>query len=464
MSGADTLGAWRDRMAAAPVADPARLIGDGALVVLSPHPDDETIGCSALLLAAGRLGQGVGLVALTDGDASHPNSKLFPPARLAAIRAAEQREAVERLGCDAAEWLRLALPDGASGRDARFGAAVDEAAALCERLGATALAAPHPDDPHPDHHAAAAMALEIRRRRPGLRILFYEVWSRRLARDAPFRQGDLTPFRLRTDVAAKRAALDRHSSQLGRVVGDDPGGFVLPDWFLRAQDDPLEVVSWLAMPGALPEPEHFARLYAGGGDPWHVRSSPYEIGKREAAVRLLAGRRHRRALEAGCGEGHLTAALVREGIAEEAVGFDREPVIVRRAAAMGWGERVRFEVGSMPDGMPEGRFDLAVLSEVLYFLDEEKLQALARNLAKRLEPGATLLVVSYLGPTDTPLGGREASDLFLACLGERAVPVSSLQTTDYRIHRLEWRPERAEARADAGADPNGAGAGGRGED
>lgn len=451
-----TLGDWRARMVRAPEVDGERLVGPGALAVLSPHPDDETIGASGLILAARRLARRVGVVALTDGEASHPGSRAVPPARLAAIRREEQRAAMAALGHEAADWLRLALPDGASGRDPRFADAADEVSAFCERIGASALAAPHPDDPHPDHHAAAAIALAVRERLPRLRILFYEVWSRRLEDAAPFQDGGLTPFRVRTDAGAKLRALDRHASQLGRVVPDDPGGFALPDWFLRAMREPTEPVSWLAMAGEVPGPEHFARLYADGGDPWHVRSSSFERDKREAAVGLLAGRRYRRMLEAGCGEGHLTGAILRAGIAASALGFDRDPLIVARASAAGWGEGARFVEGSMPDALPDGRFDLAVLSEVLYFLQEEELVRLAQALRARLLPGAHVLVVSWLGRTDTPLGGRAASDLFLAALG--VTTLKARETADYRMELAACRAAPGGGPADAGAGPTGAGA------
>jgi LmbE family N-acetylglucosaminyl deacetylase len=382
-----TLGDWRRQLAAAPEVDGERLLGPGALVVLSPHPDDETIGCSGLILAAARLGRPVGIVALTDGEGSHPNSVAVPPARLAAIRAEEQRAAMAALGHASAEWLRLGLPDGASGRDARFAAVATEIAAFCKRIGASALTAPHPDDPHPDHHAAAALAMAVRRSLPDLRIIFYEVWSRRLDDDVPFRSEELTPFRVRTDVDLKRLALECHASQLGRVVRDDPSGFVLQAWFLQAMDVPVETASWLHMPGEVPGPDHFANLYANGGDPWHVRSSTYERNKRAAAVELLATRRYTRMLEAGCGEGHLTAAILHAGIAREALAFDRDPTIVTRAGAMGWGNGATFVEGAMPHAIPDGRFDLLVLSEVLYFLREPDLVRLGTALKERLMAG-----------------------------------------------------------------------------
>ncbi len=457
-----TVAAWRERMATAPIADPLRLIGDGALVVLSPHPDDETIGCSSLLIACGQARRPVALVALTDGEGSHRGSALTPPLKLAAIRRAEQEAAVGCLYGEGAEWLRLSLPDGASGRSPRLVEAVESVVALCRRLGASALAAPHPDDPHPDHHAAAAIAQAVRDRLPGLRLLNYEVWSRRLADEQPFRHAELTAFRLPTDIRAKRAALNEHASQLGRVVTDDPEGFALPAWFLAAMDEPFEPISWSALPGDVPGREHFARLYADDGDPWHVRTSAYELAKREAALAILGSRRHRRALEAGCGEGHLTGALIASGKAEQAVGIDRDPAIVDRANARGFGEHARFQVGSLPDDLPDGPFDLLVLSEILYFLREDALDTLAAKLAVRLEKGASLLLVSYRGATGTPLSGTDAADYFIARLGAGVTSLASQEEPGYRLDLLRWRGGGGRAPAGAAADPTGEDAGASG--
>lgn len=457
-----TLRAWSLAMEDAPVAPAQRLIGDGGLVVLAPHPDDETIGASGLLQAAARQRLPIGLVALTDGDGSHRGSISYPPERLAAVRRDEQAAAMALL-CGGAgfETLRLGLPDGASGRDARFAQAPEAVAAFCDRIGATALAAPHPDDPHPDHHAAAALALAVRKLRPSLRILFYEVWSRRLENDVAFRSADLTPFRVRTDVGVKRAALECHASQFGRVIADDPAGFTLPDWFLKAQDEPLERVSVLAMPGDLPGAAHFRQLYAETGDPWHVRASDYEREKREASIALLVGTTAAHALELGCGEGYLTRALVAAGVAAHATGVDRDGGIVERARRHPDSTTAtRFVEGSMPDDLPSGPFDLIVLSEVLYFLDEATLARLVTNLRTRLADDARILTVCYKGPTSTPLSGVDAGDFFAALFGEHLSLLERVETPDYRAECFAWRREEAPAPADVGADPTGADAGG----
>lgn len=203
------------------------------VVVLAPHPDDESLGCGALLAEA-FAGPGAHVVCMTDGAASHPGSAAYPPSRLAACRAAELDAAVAALGGGVADITRLGRPDTRLGDlAAEFDRIAARIAGIAAGQGAGCILASAATDPHCDHVATA----EIGRRaahRAGLRCLFYPVWSRWSAPDfrkalAPDREYCLRagPMRER-----KRRAIDAHASQLGRVVGDDPGGFVCPPAFV----------------------------------------------------------------------------------------------------------------------------------------------------------------------------------------------------------------------------------------
>jgi hypothetical protein len=61
------------------------------VVVVAPHPDDEIIGSGALLSALSRRGIPIVLIAVTDGEASHPHSSHWTPQSLMRIRARERR-------------------------------------------------------------------------------------------------------------------------------------------------------------------------------------------------------------------------------------------------------------------------------------------------------------------------------------------------------------------------------------
>lgn len=95
------------------------------IFVLSPHPDDETLGCGGLLARASALNLPVHLVFLTNGDGSlctrlaenvrrprsHPN-KPESFIRMAGMRQKEALAAAARLGVDANDVVFLGYPDG----------------------------------------------------------------------------------------------------------------------------------------------------------------------------------------------------------------------------------------------------------------------------------------------------------------------------------------------------------------
>ena len=78
-------------------------------VVLAPHPDDEVLGVGGLLALPARAGSRVLIVAVTDGEASHPGSDALPPGLLARTRATETLAALAALGLPAGV-RRLGLP------------------------------------------------------------------------------------------------------------------------------------------------------------------------------------------------------------------------------------------------------------------------------------------------------------------------------------------------------------------
>ena len=60
------------------------LAGTGSVVVVAPHPDDETLGAGGLIAAAAAVGVPVHVLLLTRGERSHPDSPTTTPEALAA--------------------------------------------------------------------------------------------------------------------------------------------------------------------------------------------------------------------------------------------------------------------------------------------------------------------------------------------------------------------------------------------
>ena len=83
-----------------PEIELSQLTGGRGVVVVAPHPDDESLGCGGLIAACCTQGIVVRLVVLSDGAGSHPGSQRYPAARLCALREAEVKEAASNSwGC-----------------------------------------------------------------------------------------------------------------------------------------------------------------------------------------------------------------------------------------------------------------------------------------------------------------------------------------------------------------------------
>ncbi len=147
---------------------------DGAtrVVVVSPHPDDEVLGCGGLLAHAAASGVPVLVVAVTDGEHCYPQHPLWTPERLRAARAEELHRALATLGVDADCVLRLSMDDGGV-------TGLEDALALilADALRPTdLLLAPWCRDGHPDHEATL-VAARIAAADTGCRLLQYPVWA-----------------------------------------------------------------------------------------------------------------------------------------------------------------------------------------------------------------------------------------------------------------------------------------------
>lgn len=236
--------AYFDALADLPVGSLDALVGAGGLVVVAPHPDDESLGCGGLLAQARRHGRDIRIVVLSDGCGSHPNSRLYPPERLRALREDETLRAVAALGLAPDQVRFLRLPDAGVPRDgpaARMAAgAVARAARDC---AAAAVFVTWRHDPHCDHEAAAAIVALARPDLPGMRVYAYPVWG--WALPAETEVGPAPPRGLRLAVRevreAKRRAIAAHASQTTDLVADDPGGFRLDPAMIERLCGPYEI-------------------------------------------------------------------------------------------------------------------------------------------------------------------------------------------------------------------------------
>ncbi len=212
-----------------PILDLDRITGGGGLVIVAPHPDDESLGCGGLIAEACRRGVAVEVVVLSDGAGSHPNSRRYPAGRLRALREAETLAAAAALALPASAVSFLRLPDRhvpASGAEAD--AAADAIVAAARSCAAGAVLVTWGEDPHCDHQAAAALVESARPRLGDARVYAYPIWGWTLP--ASMDVGG-PPRGVRLDVSrhlsAKEKAIGAHQSQTTDLIDDDPTGFRL---------------------------------------------------------------------------------------------------------------------------------------------------------------------------------------------------------------------------------------------
>lgn len=221
-------GAFQDALRHMPTTTVAELTKGRPFVVLSPHPDDESLGMGGIIAAACEAGQRVEIVVLTDGSGSHTKSKLFPRDMLVALREAEAAEAAARLGLPAERIVHFGLPDAHAPMSGdTFEASVDRLEHRVRQSDAASLFVTWGRDPHCDHEAADAMARALRHRMPGLALWSYPIWGWHLEADREI--DEPAPRGHRIDIArwqaAKHAAIAAHRSQMTDLIADDPDGF-----------------------------------------------------------------------------------------------------------------------------------------------------------------------------------------------------------------------------------------------
>jgi LmbE family N-acetylglucosaminyl deacetylase len=90
---------WAFRRILARIALPLK-ITKGPVIIFSPHPDDETLGCGGLIARKRTSGWPVHVVFITDGSASHPLHPRISPDMLRARRHDEALAALRTLGVE----------------------------------------------------------------------------------------------------------------------------------------------------------------------------------------------------------------------------------------------------------------------------------------------------------------------------------------------------------------------------
>jgi LmbE family N-acetylglucosaminyl deacetylase len=126
----------------------------GTALVLSPHADDETIGCGLLLAQMARSGYSASVALATDGGGGWYSATPRPtPDGIVEIRHGEWHRALDALDVPNAGRFEFGFPDGTlSDHEGEVAQRIGD---LLRSLSPCQVFVTKPYDPHPDHRALA---------------------------------------------------------------------------------------------------------------------------------------------------------------------------------------------------------------------------------------------------------------------------------------------------------------------
>lgn len=176
------------------------------VLVLSPHPDDETFGCGGTIRMLTERGVAVDVAFLTRGEMGVEGYS--PPAQvtreMAETRTREAESACQVLGVRQTQFL--------NGQDTQLRADPKQVAAVADVLTARPyqrVFCPWPHDAHADHGATFRLMREaVQRSGSTASFWLYEVWN-------PLPANTFVPIDL--TINSKREAIDQYHSQLSQL-------------------------------------------------------------------------------------------------------------------------------------------------------------------------------------------------------------------------------------------------------
>lgn len=214
----------------------------GPVLVLAPHPDDETLGCGGLIATRAAEGRRVVVAVITDGRALFRRFGVTRPseAEVSAMRYAETRRAVEMLGARVEDIRFLGFEnEGLAGRRAEALAALT---ALLTELSPAEVYVTSPFEGHHEHVLASALAREACAATGGCPAVFEFIVSLK-GGVAP----ETLPRRIhRVDVSAhrerERRALSVFRSHLDVIYEGQPAPLT-PDYDRYLTDEEVFLVA-----------------------------------------------------------------------------------------------------------------------------------------------------------------------------------------------------------------------------
>jgi N-acetylglucosamine malate deacetylase 1 len=196
-------------------------MGQRAILIVAPHPDDETLGCGGLLAKRTQEGFEATVVVLTDGcnlfRLSRWRIEVDPtPAEISAMRKEETRRAVEILGGHRETIRFLDVEDASLQRHAESTAA--RVAQIIREVDPDEIYVTSEHEQHPDHVAACAVVRSAMQRAHSRTTLYRYVVSLRSGLSLPSVPDPSVAVGITEQLDKKRRAVSQFASHLKVVA------------------------------------------------------------------------------------------------------------------------------------------------------------------------------------------------------------------------------------------------------
>jgi LmbE family N-acetylglucosaminyl deacetylase len=196
------------------------------ILVISPHPDDETLGCGGTIALLEGNGAMVYIAFVTDGCASHPRHPRLAPIEIAAMRRTEALLATSTLGVAPERVQFLDAQDGKLSmlNSSQRGVLADKIGAILHATCPDAVLLPCRNDGSSEHNTVFGLAhAALLKTRIPARVLEFPIWAWRnpllLVRPLAYSRNVWS-----VDIGAARnkkaAALGAYVSQLRPIPPD----------------------------------------------------------------------------------------------------------------------------------------------------------------------------------------------------------------------------------------------------
>ncbi|HSV31383.1 MAG TPA: SAM-dependent methyltransferase [Atribacteraceae bacterium] len=204
-------------------------------------------------------------------------------------------------------------------------------------------------------------------------------------------------------------------------------------------ENTLWLIFWPLIPCLFGE-KRFEKLYRFRPDPWNYRGSEFEQEKYRRILDAIPEGIHS-VIEIGCSEGVFTEMLLEKGYT--VIGVDISAIAIERAGKHleRFGERVRLWKRDVTREAIEGRYDLLIIAEMLYYLGGPGHLRRLRAIFLSLVRGGGYLLLEHFHPSGKLIHNVFLESGVMRLLDETVYPHPD---RDYLITLLQKRPDSRE--------------------